>query len=116
MTNEIQRTEKCSQCKISVKPDGKRYAEYMETLDILFPKVQNVISPLSPDGSSCITVTNLAGECANWRYTPEQTIKDLKNNVKDTLGIPCEQQMLLYDHVELKVRACAGACLHHAPL
>ena len=104
MTKEIQKTESCSECRSRVEKDGKRYAEYMETLQLLFPEVQNVVSPVTSDGNPCIAVTNLAGECATYNYQPDQTIEDLKNNVKHTMHIRCEQQMLLYNGYELKVR------------
>lgn len=103
MTNEIEKTESCSQCEFKVKRDGKRYAEYMETLEILFPKVKNVISPISADGKSVITVTNLAGECTSLSYQPHQTIHNLKEKVKGAMHVMCEKQVLLYKGVELKV-------------
>jgi hypothetical protein len=110
VTNEIQQTESCSECGSKAGKDGKRYAEYMETLDLLFPKVQNTeltdIFPVSSDGNLCVTVTNIAGECASYKYNPEQTIDDLKKNVMHTMGIPFKQQILQYNSLELKVRAC----------
>ena len=108
VTNEIEKNESCSECGSRVEKDGERYAEYMETLEILFPKVQNVVSPVTSDGNQCIAVTNLAGECATYNYKPDQTIEDLKNNVKHTMHIPCENQMLLYNGCELKTKEGSG--------
>ena len=103
MTNEIQQTKSCSQCTSRVERDGKRYAEYMETLEILFPKVKNVISPVSADGKPAITVTNLAGECTSLSYQQHQTIHDLQKEVMRAMHIMCEKQVLLYNGIELKV-------------
>ena len=77
----------------------------METLELLFPKPPNqVILPvINPDGIPSITITNLAGESVSLEYKPYTTIDDVKEHVELKMKIITEQQILLYNGIELKV-------------
>ena len=107
MTKEIERSNKCSQCGFKVEVHSKRYTEYVETLEFLFPKfvAPNDIPSVSIEGTSYITIINLTGESITVEYKPDTTIEGVKKKIKKKMKIPLEQQVLLYKGDELKVCA-----------
>ena len=107
MTKEIESKKKCSQCGVKVEKNSKRYKEYMETLEFLFPKSQapNVVPFVSAGDMSHITIINFTGESINVKYNADTTIEAVKKEVKERMKIALEQQVLLHKSEELKVCA-----------
>ena len=90
-----------------MEKNSKRYKEYMETLEFLFPKSQapNVVPFVSAGDMSHITIINFTGESINVKYNADTTIEAVKKEVKERMKIALEQQVLLHKSEELKVCA-----------
>ena len=104
--------QKCSQCDVEIPEDNERYEQYLRRLEFLFPTVAPTnevntagesINPTDDSTTSYIVITPLSGESTTLRYNADQTILDLKVMVEKELKIPCNNQSLLYNDIELKV-------------
>jgi hypothetical protein len=89
---------------VAVTEDNEQYKEYVQTLEFLFPSVDdgdemhNVQSP-----GSNIVITKLLGESITIVYNPDQFILDLMVTIEKELKTPCKKQCLLYNNIELEV-------------
>lgn len=107
MTHFVKNANRCSQCSQHVTTDNKRYCEFLETLERLFPETPHLLTETTDaapeDANPTISVFMLGGDSTVFEYQPDMTVKHLKLLVKERLGPLPEKQRLLYKDQELKV-------------
>ena len=93
-----------------MKEDNEIYKEYLETLDFMFPPVEE--NDNSGSQAECVAivsgklyVTTMSGESATLSYDPYKKIRDVKKEVEEKLKASVGNQRLLYQNKELKVQS-----------
>ena len=107
-TASVKQYNKCSQCGRQVTEDNKKYQEYLETLDFLFPPEEEqedsgYQTEFATISSGDLYVTTMSGESVTLSYHPLKRIADIKKEVENKLKTPTKNQRLLYQNKELKV-------------
>lgn len=71
----------------------------------MFTKYETTYSPVVDSGSeeTFINVIGLTGESTRIKYTPNITIRELKQHIHHTLRIETSKQKLLYEDREMIV-------------
>ena len=97
---------KCSQCDSKVGKDNEKYQDYVDTLEYLYPNIENdddVVSPAITAFGSKLFISTLSGESTTLSYDPNETILGLKKRIETSLKISSDKQLLLYKDKALKV-------------
>ncbi|CAG2221485.1 unnamed protein product [Mytilus edulis] len=105
LVNSVEKNGKCPYpgCCQEIRKNCEQIILFKEILAQMFTKYETTYSPVVDSGSeeTFINVIGLTGESTRIKYTPNITIRELKQHIHHTLRIETSKQKLLYEDREM---------------